>query len=104
MINRDDATAIIELVKTMTLTRDEFAKSLAAFAGRPVDIVDGEAELPAGDAGRVAVRFVALPPRRLGGLLLLPQARVTVVLDGLTEPEAAAFLKRFDLAFQRGGG
>ncbi len=55
------------------------------------------------------------PPRllliRLGperqqrlGALVLPQTPVTLSFQGYPEAERAAFLRRFDLAFQRGGG
>ncbi len=45
-----------------------------------------------------------LEKRRLGGLILLPQARVTLVLATVPESARAAFLRSFDIAFQRGGG
>ncbi len=88
-----------EIVKLMTITRSEFEKSLAAF--------DPDASLDA--HGQVSItgaviRFEALPPRRPGGLLSLPQARVTIVVQALGPAERAAFLRRFDVAFQRGGG
>jgi len=97
-------SAPIEHQKIMTLTADEFAKSIEAFAGHGVAIEAGRAKLAAGTGGSAEVEFEALPPRRLGGLLLLPQARVTITLAELGQTEAADFLKRFELAFQRGGG
>jgi hypothetical protein len=50
------------------------------------------------------VCFEELPSRRVGGLIAMPQARVTLLLYGLTAPGQAAFLRAFNLAFQRGGG
>lgn len=89
--------------KLMSLSRGEFEKSIAALATGKIAIDDGVARLAEGD-GRIEIAFHALPPRRLGGLLLLPQARVTLDVQGLDEAAAVAFLQRFELAFQRGGG
>lgn len=89
--------------KLMSLSRAEFENSLAALAGADVALVDGVARIDEA-AGRIAITFHALPPKRFGGLLLLPQARVTLDVTGLDEAAAVAFLQRFDLAFQRGGG
>lgn len=104
--------------KTMTLSAGEFARSMVAFAGEDVVIKDGRARIPVagaggdGDAaassqapGVAEIEFHALPPRRIGGgLLELPQARVTITLEGVDAAGAQAFLSRFDIAFQRGGG
>lgn len=97
-------TTMIE--KTMTLSAGEFAKSVVAFAGEDVVIADGRATLALGVAGGTAeIAFTPLPPRRIGGgLLELPQAKVTIRLDGVSANEAETFLRRFDFAFQRGGG
>ena len=87
----------------MSITRAEFEASLAA--------LDPSARLDATGTGPVragtttaTISFEALPKLRLGGLLAMPQARVTIAFDGVAEAERAHFLKRFDLAFQRGGG
>ena len=93
----------MHVVKLMSLSRPEFENSIAALAGADVAIMDGVARIADG-AGTIAIAFHALPPKRLGGLLLLPQARVTLDMTGLDEARAVAFLQRFELAFQRGGG
>lgn len=119
-IERSEASAVVntKIEKTMTLSAGEFAKSMAAFAGADVVIEDGRARIPVagsggdGDAaassqapGVAEIAFHALPPRRIGGgLLELPQARVTITLEGVEAAHAQAFLRRFDIAFQRGGG
>lgn len=111
--------------KIMTLSAGEFAKSMTAFAGGDVVFADGRAHVPVngsgghaaaandrisecvadGDEGVAQIEFIALEPRRIGGgLLELPQARVTITLTGVAPDAAAAFLRRFDMAFQRGGG
>ncbi len=93
----------MHVVKLMSLSRPEFENSIAALAGADVAIMDGVARIADG-GGTIAIAFHALPPKRLGGLLLLPQARVTLDMTGLDEARAVAFLQRFELAFQRGGG
>lgn len=89
--------------KLMSITRAEFAASLAAVA--PDACLDGHgvARFETGD-GCVVIRFEELPRRRLGGLVSMPQARVTLDFSELAEPKRQAFLRRFDIAFQRGGG
>jgi hypothetical protein len=47
---------------------------------------------------------LSAPPKVFGGLLSLPQANITLVFDGADEATRAAFIDRFDIAFQRGGG
>jgi hypothetical protein len=93
--------AIVE--KLMTITRAELEASLAK--------LDPAARLDAAGHARVriagvaaALTFEALPKRRVGGLISLPQARVTLAFDGTSADERAGFLRRFDIAFQRGGG
>ena len=100
------ATSPVVIEKIMTLSAAEFAKSLAAFAGADVVISDGRATLALGAAGGIAeIAYKPLPPRRSGGgLLELPQAKVAITLTGVPANEAEAFLRRFDIAFQRGGG
>ncbi|MCB1504661.1 MAG: hypothetical protein KDJ47_06750 [Hyphomicrobiaceae bacterium] len=99
------ADAIV-IEKKMTLTAAEFAKSMAAFVGEQVQIVNGRARVSTGENGSVAeVTYVPLPSRRIGGgLLELPQALVTITLAGMGALDAEAFVRRFDIAFQRGGG
>lgn len=87
--------------KVMSASREEFVRSLAVLLGMTAP------ELPARVAvggGKAIIGYEALPPATLGGLLALPRARVTLSFEGVSRADAAAFLRRFDLAFQRGGG
>lgn len=100
---------VTTIEKTMTLSAGEFAKSLAAFADGDVTIIDGHARIDLEESGGTAkitaeITYEPLPSRRVGGLLELPQAKVTVRLTGMTAEQADIFLRRFDIAFQRGGG
>ena len=104
--------APIHVEKLMSLSRAEFEKSVVALAGEAAELGDGAvahvghalARVDRIGEGRAEITFSALPAKRLGGLLLLPQARVVVDVSGLDEASAVEFLQRFDLAFQRGGG
>ena len=94
-------THIVE--KLMSISRTEFAASLAALDATATLDASGQALIKhAGKAVHIA--FEKLPDRRLGGLLAMPQARVRIALGGATADEAADFLRRFAIAFQRGGG
>lgn len=43
-------------------------------------------------------------PARVIGLVRLPRLLVTFAFDGVGDDERGAFMKRFDLYMQRGGG
>lgn len=54
-------------------------------------------------AGRLKVRWHSLPPRVIA-LLRLPRLQVAFAFDGVSADERRAFMKKFDLYLQRGGG
>lgn len=89
--------------KIMSATPGEFAQSLSALLGREVAIGEMPLRIPLG-TGEVVVSRVPLPGVRLGGLLELPRAEVTLTFRDVTAEERDAFLRRFEIAFQRGGG
>lgn len=97
-----DGVESLVIEKTMSMSRAEFDNSLAALldlpAARALPV-----RLPLG-AGSVAIDFEPLQGVRLGGLLELPRARVSLSFTGVARDEREAFARRFDLAFQRGGG
>lgn len=88
--------------KLMSLTPLEFSASCSRLLGRDIPTgASAVAELPGGQA------ILTCQPQAgvtLGGLLALPRARVSIVFHGVIPEDRAAFLKRFELAFQRGGG
>ncbi|MBL8308097.1 MAG: hypothetical protein JNM33_15500 [Rubrivivax sp.] len=55
------------------------------------------------DHGHLHLRWQPLPPRRIA-LLRLPRLQVDFEFVGVAEAERQAFLRRFDLCMQRGGG
>jgi len=100
------ALAAGRIVKTMSLSRSEFAKSIEAFAGQAASLEaarSGRVMLPAGD-GQVMIAYDALPSQTFGGLLELPRAEVSLSFEGGSQSDREAFVRAFDLAFQRGGG
>ena len=89
--------------KLMSLTLAEFQQTIAPLAGAPLAHDRSGIDLPLG-SGRVSITCEPRPGVRLGGLLDLPRALVTLTFDGVPAAEQLAFQKRFDLTFQRGGG
>jgi hypothetical protein len=88
--------------KLMSLTAHEFIATLAHL-GPSSQQPDGVIVFRL-DGGSVRIRFKPQPSVTLGGLLALPRAKVTLTFDGAADDARTAFLKRFDLAFKRGGG
>ena len=54
-------------------------------------------------AGRLHLRWQVMPPRVIA-LMRMPVLQVNFALEGLDAQERYAFMKRFDLYMQRGGG
>ncbi len=71
--------------------------------GRAVNIDELPIRIAVG-TGAIEISREVLPGARLGGLLELPRAKVTISYSGVTAADRTAFQRRFDLAFQRGGG
>ena len=92
-----------DVVKSMSITRADFARSLARLDGDAVLDASGAAHVRAAGV-HACIQFDALPERRLGGLLAMPQARVAIFLPEASSAERTGFLARFDVVFQRGGG
>ena len=91
------------ITKLMSLTLAEFAVSASRLAGR--EMTGGEVVLALPGGGNAQIACVPVAGVTLGGLLALPRANVTIAFTADTTPASrAAFMKRFDLAFQRGGG
>ncbi|MBL8386464.1 MAG: hypothetical protein JNM90_25490 [Burkholderiales bacterium] len=87
----------------MNITQAEFERLLpAAVAHVPIERVDGGYAGAAG-AGRWRITLGPQVEERIG-LVRLPLREVEIAVDGVTEEAAAAFRRRFDLYFQKGGG
>lgn len=87
----------------MSLAPNEFVASCERLAGANDHVSESRVELGVGD-GQVVITYEPLEGVRLGGLLDLPRAKVTITFDGVDPTEQEKFLRRFEVTFQRGGG
>lgn len=86
------------------MTPEEFRRGLdRALPGMDYRL-DGDLVEVGDGAKGIAISVRALPPRRLSALLSLPRSEVRIAFHGYDAREQAAFLERFDRAYQRGGG
>ncbi|MCH9808574.1 MAG: hypothetical protein K0U74_12655 [Alphaproteobacteria bacterium] len=102
--NEPDGDRSIE--KIMTLSQSEFAHSIRSFAGEEqsrIAATGAPIEIPVGP-GKVTISFEKIEGFSFGGLVEMPRARVVLAFSGVPEADKTAFLRRFDISFQRGGG
>ena len=85
------------------LEREWLAWMPAAMHGRPYAPTGPAALRVQFEHGHLDLSWHELPPRRIA-LLRMPRLAVRFLFEGVTEAERVAFLKRFDLSTQRGGG
>jgi hypothetical protein len=74
----------------------------AAVGDRTWTLGTGQARVEV-DLGQLQLRWQAMPPRVIA-LMRMPILRVDFAFTGLDEAQRYAFMKRFDLYMQRGGG
>jgi hypothetical protein len=89
--------------KIMSASETEVLSSLAALVGRPVTTGDLPLTIHLG-SGYAQIAVQAITGVRLGKLLELPRCKVSVAFVGTQPQDRAEFLRRFEIAFQRGGG
>lgn len=92
-----------EIVRLMGLSHREFMRSLPAAVVGMEYRVQGLRVLLVDRERRVQIDLGPEQQRRLGALLL-PQTRVRLSFYGFSVQKRDQFCKRFDRAFQRGGG
>lgn len=73
-----------------------------AASGHALTLVDGQAQIAIG-RGRLHLGWTVMPPRQIA-LIRLPRLAVRYRFEGVDSAERQAFMKRFDLTIQRGGG
>lgn len=73
-----------------------------AAQGHALTVADGRAEIDIG-SGRLRLAWTVMPPRQIA-LIRLPRLAVHYRFDGVDSADRQAFMKRFDLTIQRGGG
>ena len=89
--------------REMGCTEAEWLLWLPQAAGSPaLRVGEGEASVPV-EAGILHLRWHALPPRAIA-LLRLPRLHVAFAFEGVGDDARHAFMRRFDLFTQRGGG
>jgi hypothetical protein len=91
------------LVRRMALNRTEFLRSFPAAAGSLPWRIEGSRILVEDAPRLLEISLSPQSPRSMGALVL-PQTDVSLRFEGFTTEAVDAFLRRFDLAFQRGGG
>lgn len=97
------AAAQLAWQQDMTITREEFLRTLAmAFAQTPF-VVEG-AEIRCAEDGRSWRMVLAPLPDLAVGQFRLPRQRVAIHLAGYDAAAARAFVDRFEFHFRRGGG
>lgn len=89
--------------REMGCTEAEWLRWLPAAIGQCAWRRDGaraEVDIP---PGRLTLHWETLPPRIIA-LVRMPVLRVAFQFDGLNDEQRLAFMRRFDLYMQRGGG
>jgi hypothetical protein len=87
----------------MCITRAEFLRLLPVAVGHAAWRIDGDLIIGDGTAPPWRIRLDEKAGRSFGPVEL-PVLGVTLDLEGTSEAERAAFLRRFHLGFQRAGG
>ena len=91
------------LTREMSISHKEFFRLLPrAVNGMPVTRRGNVADIVTG-AGQVKITLAPESVRKLG-LMEFPVTAVTIEFKGFSAADQAAFLSRFDLAYQKGGG
>ncbi|MCY4211479.1 MAG: hypothetical protein OXE97_10630 [Gammaproteobacteria bacterium] len=91
------------LTREMSITHKEFLRLLPlAVQGASVNRRDNRLTVKTA-SGRLTITLAPQTTRKLG-LLEFPVTTVTMEFHDFNPSDQAAFLKRFDLAYQRGGG
>jgi hypothetical protein len=85
------------------LTEADWLATLPQAAGAHPLAIEGASAVITLGAGRLLLAWEVLPERRIA-LARLPRMRVRYRWDGVGAEERSAFMRRFDLVIQRGGG
>ena len=89
--------------RDMGCTEGEWLGWLPAAVGACVWRREGAQAVVEVPPGRLALRWAQQPPRVIA-LMRMPVLRVDFAFSGLDAGQRYAFMKRFDLYMQRGGG
>lgn len=89
--------------RDMACTEAEWLAWLPRAVGEHACAVSGASAVVTIGAGRLQLAWEVLPPRVMA-LVRLPRLGVHFVFSGVPEATRQAFMQRFDLYTQRGGG
>lgn len=89
--------------RDMGTTVAEWLAALPRAVGEHAFSVTGEQAKVQMGSGLLTICWQPLPPRVIA-LLHMPRLMVVFSFDNVLEAERQAFMKRFDLSTQRGGG
>lgn len=87
----------------MSITHAELFRLLPLAVGKRPYTVAGNRIIVDAEPGSVEIEYSGEQQRRIASLVL-PVTHLHLRFRGATPEAAAAFMKRFDLSFQRGGG
>jgi hypothetical protein len=94
---------VLALTQEMTLSRDEFLRSLSGAVAGAAFEAQGSDIRPLDPAQAWRIALTPLPELRIGAIRL-PRHRVAIYLAGRDEAATRRFLERFEQYFRRGGG
>jgi len=94
---------VLALAQDMTITRDEFLRSLPAAVDHAEFRIDGNEIRPLDPDRKWRIVINALADLSIG-MIRLPRHHVEIFLSGFGIEETRRFLARFELYFRRGGG
>jgi len=92
------------IVKLMSLDAKEFRRALVKFAPETRDQGEGYEYLVGGKTQGLHITIEELKPFSPGGLIVLPQCRITLKFHGIGAQGRKDILTRFDRTYFRGGG
>lgn len=102
--NKSMASTPDTVTKLMAANPAEFARGMERLTRDMTSRADGSATVIDLPGGSVAITYTPKQGRRLSPLLVMPAADVVFTFTDVTDEDRAAFIAKFDLVFQRGGG
>ena len=92
------------VTKLMAANPSEFTRGMERVTRDMTARKDGEVTIIDLPGGTVSITYSPKEGRRLSPLIVMPAADVIFTFTNVEEADRAAFIAKFDLVFQRGGG
>jgi len=93
-----------QIEKIMSATLGDFQRSIKTLSPDHTLRPDGRSVRLDEDGYSVEIRYEPTGTKTFGTLLVIPQAKITLDFDQANAKARKDFIRRFDFAFQRGGG